>query len=286
MMVLVEKTESRRTVVGKYGTTKSVTKVYVLTGTSNEVVAKQYVKNETEASYEIEGLLGTPLYIPRSRIDLEPDWTDEDTDRGKWDVTVDYEAAEKIPTTVTGIFGFDTGGGTFHITQSKETIAKYPPASTDHGGAIGYDGERVVGVDIVVPIQQFPIRFYHDNSVVTEAFRQRLADLTGTVNDAFFKGYEKGEVLFMGASGSLREDLVWEFVYKFAVSRNKVDLTIGTKGSGHEIVGIDKEGWQHMWVEYESAIDETVHRPLKRPVAVYIEKVYDYESFFLLGIGV
>ncbi len=40
-----------------------------------------------------------------------------------------------------------------------------------------------------------------------------------------------------------------------------------------------------MWVRYEDSEDATAKALVKKPVAVYVEKVYEYGDFSGLGIG-
>lgn len=98
------------------------------------------------------------------------------------------------------------------------------------------------------------------------------------MNNAPFKGFAPGEVLFMGASGSQRGQDDWEITFRFAASPNAVGLTVG------DIVGIDKKGWEYLWVRYADAEDENTL--VKQPIAAYVEKVYEEGDLSLLGIGV
>src|SRR5690606_18604713 len=111
-----------------------------------------------------------------------------------------------------------------------------------------------------------------------------LAALTGSVNNTPFKSFAAGEVLFLGASGSTREnedgDTVWEITFSFAASPNVTGLTVG------DITGIEKRGWDYLWVRYADAVDGEAHVLVKKPVAVYVEQVYPFGNFGALGIGV
>lgn len=46
-----------------------------------------------------------------------------------------------------------------------------------------------------------------------------------------------------------------------------------------------KEGWHYLWVRYEDDEDATARTLIKKPRAVYVEQVYYYGDFSLLGIG-
>lgn len=202
-----------------------------------------------------------------------------------WKVTALYDAGERDtppedaePTTT-----FDTGGGTQHITQSLRTVGRYgPAASAALGGAIGFDGQQVTGVDITVPIYHFSETHLLPPAAVTAAYRRSLFALTGAVNDGPFRDFQAGEVLFLGASGSRRgtgpEDR-WEIAFAFAASPNRSDLTVGA------ITGIAKRGWDYLWVQYGDDVDPDAQVLIKRPIAAYVEQVYPFASFAGLGIG-
>jgi len=179
------------------------------------------------------------------------------------------------------LYSFDTGGGTQHLTQSLKTVAKYPSDAPDYNGAIGYDGENVNGIDVTMAVMNFSETHYVKPSRVTTKYKRNISDLTGSVNSGQFKGYPEGEVLFLGASGSRRgddRDNFWEILFKFAVSANRQNLKVGS------LTVSEKKGWDYLWVRYADDLEdgETL---VKKPIAAYVEKVYERKDFGLLGIG-
>ncbi|AQT67954.1 hypothetical protein STSP2_01106 [Anaerohalosphaera lusitana] len=174
---------------------------------------------------------------------------------------------------------FDTTGGTQHITQSLSTISAYAKSGSTaplYGGAIGVTKSDVTGVDITVPVFNFSERhFILDANANALTYR----NLTGCVNNLPFRGFAVGEVLFLGATGSIGQDGLWEVNFKFAASQNKSNITVGS------ITGIVKGGWDYMWVRYEDTEDMSAGAIVKRPTAVYVERVYPLADFSLLGIG-
>jgi len=205
---------------------------------------------------------------------------DTAADDGLWDCRVRYVAPEeKEPEVGESSFSFDTGGGTQHITQSITTVNKYaPPGKTapNFGGAVGVTHDNVEGVDITVPVYNFSETHYIANENVNKG---AYFALTGKTNNASWKGFAAGECLFLGASGSKRGSDDWEITFRFAASPNKTGLTVG------DITDIAKKGWEYMWVRYADAEDAAAKAIVKKPVAVYIEKVYDEGDFSGLGIG-
>jgi hypothetical protein len=244
-----------------------------------------YIVRQAEDEDEVKAaaLAATPWYyagLPRRSIELA-ERINEDT----WRVTVRYEKPDnndqqQQQNAPEPVVSFDTGGGTQHITQSLDTRSKYGPAATDElGGAIGYDGENVGGVDITVPVYNFTETHYLPDAVVSMAYRGILFRATGTVNLDPFRGFAPGEVLFLGASGSKRGEEDWEITFKFAALPNRMDIMVGDIGP------ITKLGWDYMWVQYAPDVDEDKKQLIKKPVAVYIEQVYEESIFLLMGIG-
>ena len=176
---------------------------------------------------------------------------------------------------------FDTTGGTQHITQAAGERA-YGTGVPAMGGAIGVDEDTVQGVDIVVPALQWSESYEVPSGYVSNGYMRILADLTGSVNTGSFRGFQAGEVLFMGASGSQewhsdRGDGPWSLSYKFVASPNATGLAVGT------ITGIEKKGHEYLWVRYESSVDNNTL--FKKPRHVYVNKVYRDGNFDLLGIS-
>ena len=133
-------------------------------------------------------------------------------------------------------FAFDTGGGTQHITQSRETVGKYaPPGKTapDFKGAIGVTADSIEGVDVPVPVYQFSETHFKPDQEITDSYKRTVYVLTGCVNSQTFKGFEPGECLFLGVLGTRRGVGPWELNYRFAASPNVTDLKVG------DIVGIE-----------------------------------------------
>jgi len=259
------------------GANLSVTFSYQVRGTASDVDAKNAMLGEAPSSYQ---------YLTRQASQIEPVVMDANNPDGCiWNGTVRYARSSQDsepPATGDSAFSFDTGGGSQHVTQSIATVNKYAPAgktAPDFKGAVGVTHDSVEGVDITVPVYNFSETHYLADAAVTGSYKSTLRSLTGRVNNASFKGFAAGEVLFLGASGSKRGEEDWEISFRFAASENRSGLTVG------DISGIDKKGWEYMWVRYADAEDATAKAIVKKPVAVYIEKVYEEGDFAGLGIG-
>jgi hypothetical protein len=263
MPVIIERYDSREITVGIEN--PSVDLLYMVAGTEDDGAVRATVEATIPAIYA--GLVFQSYHIAHQG-------------GGVWEVSVRYGKKEPKETGQS-TYSFDTGGGTTHITQSLETVASYAPPvedPPDFKGAIGVSIDSVEGIDVTIPVFNFKETHYIPAALVTPAYKVALFQLTGKVNAAPFKGFAPGEVLFLGASGSQRGTEDWEITFSFAASPNVTDLRVG------DITGIDKKGWEYLWVRYAEAEDADVL--VKQPAAVYVERVYEYSDFALLGIGV
>jgi hypothetical protein len=230
----------------------------------------------TEDDSAVEALLLAT--VPASYAGLEIESISAETEGGGlWRCTAKYQRFVNADE-----YTFDTGGGTTKITQSINTINRYPrPGFTapDYLGAIGVTDDGVEGVDIHSPQFEFSETHKLSDTFVLAGYKTLVFGLTGTVNNASFKGLAAGECLFLGASGSKRGDEMWQVTYRFAGSQNATGLTIG------DITGIAKKGWEYLWVSYDDYKDPGSISFVKRPKCVSIEQVYRYTDFSTLGIG-
>jgi hypothetical protein len=256
-------------------------------GVDNPTVSLKYTVAGTEDDAAIRALVQAT--IPSTYLGLAfQDYRIQHLGGGIWEAVARYGKKEpKEPGQSS--YSFDTGGGTQKITQSLMTMRAYArleanssglymPIPPNFQGAIGVNNESVEGCDITVPVFHFSETHYFAANAITQAYKFNLFYLTGTVNNAPFKGFAAGEVLFLGASGQQRGVEDWEIAFKFAASPNANNLTVGS------ITGIVKLGWEYMWVRYADAVDQNVL--VKQPRFVYVEQVYRYADFSLLGIGV
>lgn len=176
-------------------------------------------------------------------------------------------------------FSFDTSGGTKHLTHSLDTVKKSSGAPQTNQ-AIGFDGTNVQGVDVTMPVYNFSETHFFKKSKVSTSFKKKIMELTGKVNNSSFKGFSKGQVLFLGASGSRNgesSDDLWQITFKFAVSPNQSGIKVGNISVG------SKQGWQYLWVRYGK--DSDGKNITAKPIGAYVQQVYEYGNLKGLGIG-
>ena len=247
-----------------------VSLIYLVEGTDNDVTAYDAAVTALASTYTFDGS-GNSLYL--SAVDLSRIGENE------WTLNAKY-TNRKGQAPPDSTYDFDTGGGTTHITNSIATVKSYAASGTapDFGKLIGVTKDSVAGVDVTIPNYRFTESHQFDTSTITAAYKTTLFSLTGCVNNATFKGFDAGSVLFLGASGNQKGEEDWQITYQFACSPNATGLSVGS------ITGIAKRGWDYLWVMYDDAEDTTAKRIVKSPVAAYVEQVYTYADFSGLGI--
>jgi len=280
-LVWVEDGDSRAATIVRRGkkATSTMTKSYKLFGTANDVEVHAAVNQQISTvgyGWQYPGVADAQLWAESYSIAFLGD--------NAWQVTINYEKTGAEPATPDPLKrarSFDTTGGTQHKTQA-EAERKYGTDAPDQQKAIAVDGNGVNGVDIVVPALQWQESYDVPNAYINATYVRGLAGLTGTTNNAAFRGFEAGEVLFLGCSGSQEWDNEkgsgpWSLSYRFIASKNVTGQTIGS------ISGIEKKGHEYLWVRYEDSVSGS--NLLKTPKAVYVNRVYKEADFSALGIG-
>lgn len=252
----------------RYVPGKSAELHYTLRGAANEAAARDELTAVCPATFE--GLIRKERQIEAVHVDSS------NPDSNIWKATVVYGPTDPSDYTTT----FDTTGGSQHITQSPYTVSKTPANAPNMKGAIGFDGQRVNGVDIVISGYTWSETHFKSTSYVTNTYRKNLANLTGKVNDAAFRGFDAGEVQYRGANGQLvivEGVKQWQITYQFAASPNRTNMAVG------DLTVASKLGWDYLWVLYGDAVD--AQTLIQQPIAAYVERPYEFASFSALGIG-
>lgn len=215
---------------------------------------------------------GTNPPLLRTSLSIEPLASDT------WHATVNYESV--VSPENSWSFSGQTSGGSTKITQGLAFQSYAPSGGTapNFAGAINVTPNGVDGVDIVIPALEFSITKNQPNGVVTMGYVATLVNLTGTTNNAPFNGFAAGELLFMGADFAQSSGGECSVTYKFVASPNQTGLTVGT------ITGINKKGHEYMWVHYEASEDSSSLTLTRKPIAVYVHRVYRESNFASLSI--
>jgi len=208
----------------------------------------------------------------------------EELGGGVWAGEVQYGERERgEPNTVEWSFEIG-GGGSVHVDHSLQTVGKYAKAGTppDFKGLIHVrndgNGLAVDGMDIDVTSFAWSETHHIPYAILTPAYISTLYLIRGKVNEHPWRIFDKGEVRLKSISGSARGQWTVPLTFNFEASHNITGLKVG------DITGIAKRGWEYLWVFAEEVEDQTAHVKVKQPQAVYVEQIYEYADFRLLGL--
>lgn len=199
---------------------------------------------------------------------------------GRWEGFAKYKSAETGGSVGAVLFSFNTSGGTKHYTQSKGTkgygITPESVPENLYGTIGGLSDGTPAGVEVVFPQFEFQLTVYRSADATGDAYVAEVAYLTGKVNSKPFRGFQAGEVLFLGAQGAKRSGGDWEISLKFAASPNRTNVKFGTDSTGttYLILVPTIGGWEYPDVHY-TKWDSPQHVTIDKPSAVYIHKIYD-----------
>ena len=301
----VEDSTSRSATIYRLGRKDSSTRsrVWNVIGTSDEDVLHADINTKITSLYAYWTYPGQPLVRLRAE-QYSVSYQGDDS----WLVTVNYEKIGADDPTQVGplkrVRSFDTTGGTQTVTQSRGGAAGesvWGPAGQLQGqnkpsmyGAINVDDRGVNGVDIVVPQLTWTESYDVPSSYVTSAYIRAVHLLTGTVNFAAFRGFLKNEVLFLGMTGqqewdAQRGDGPFSLSYRFSATPNRGNEAFGASLPPEaigDIAAYNKYGHDFLWVKYASQDDQNNNIVIRKPLFVYINKVYPDGDFSKLGIGV
>jgi hypothetical protein len=291
-IVWVEDNESRTATIVRPGrkATSTYVKSWKLFGSMDDVV----VHNDIVTQLNVKALYWN---YPPGGGQLQADsYTLEYLGGDAWHLTVNYskEGAEDEEQTgpIRRSRSFDTSGGQEHITQAiAGKVSTFGGDSNvpDGDKVIGFDGQNVNGVDIIVPQLTWQENYEVPASYVKAAYIKTVSQLTGTTNNAEFRGFKAGEVLFLGCSGSQewdkdKGDGPWALSYKFTVSPNAGPGETLPAVQVGGISGIIKKGHEYLNTYYEDDIRDS--KIWKVPKIAWVHQVYRESNFADLGIGV
>lgn len=185
-------------------------------------------------------------------------------------------AAKEEP--LTGEIEWDVAAETENVIRAEFGQTHYP-SGEDVGDLIGVDGENVTGVDKRVPKSQYVEDHDVNELALTAVYWRRIMDYSGTINNAHWKIWAKGEVLFLGARIVRRGKGQNRARFSFLVSPNATIQIQTTSG----VQNVEKRGWEYLWFE---RLKTTSGGRIKMEVkAVHVASIYDANNFLNLGIG-
>ncbi|MGD9126795.1 MAG: hypothetical protein PVH19_05390 [Planctomycetia bacterium] len=208
--------------------------------------------------------------------DHQYDSVNDETHRIEIQYSVNGSASENRST-----WRYATNGGTTRIKQALLNVGNYAPdgqTPPNFYGAIGVTPNGIEGVDVVSPNCSYSESHYKILGVFTAAYANTLALMTGTVNNAPFRAWAAGEVLFAGATMQSQDRNGVTIEYDFLLSPNATNITNGN------ITVPAKYGWDYLWYTYYTGFDDTTGCLVEMPRSAHLDRVYPFTDFGALLI--
>lgn len=246
-------------------------RVWIVRGTADSQEAYDAVKAASPTTW---------LDFARGTIRIEPLGPDI------WRATVEYRPAPRIHwqgepgdggagNELLDEWSFSISTATAHreLAINTQRYGNY----TDYGHQIAVDENgKPHGVDYFVPTMRFSERHRVNATLVTEAWVKARADQIATTNNAAFRGFPAGEVLFLGLQGNRTTLDEWELEWEFAREPN-VTLHVTIDGID---VDVPKKGWEYVWFEYRPDVASGVRKLVLK--AAHVNQIYESSNFALL----
>ena len=215
------------------------------------------------------------------------DFAHPDSERTKPDKTPE-DAAEASFTTVGGTLSIRNSLATQEGLTGDGSIAEDSPLNNKQ--VLNYDFEKKTSQPVDIVHGQLG---WTETKVFADplpcSFIEMLRDFTATTNNADWKCFKRGEVLFRGVTGARRGTGDWELVFNFMVRKNLVDATYPDPIPGDlaKVITYDKLGHEYLWIylyDWTDPQSQGATAAIKRP-ALYVEQVYNESDFTQLGLG-
>ena len=177
---------------------------------------------------------------------------------------------------------FDCSGGTKHVNHAIAQRRVY--GVIDAGSAIGWngvsgDGMEVSGCDIATGQLRETYEKIMRMGDITTSKKRTWNSLVGKVNKQSFKGWNPGEVMFLGCSfsGVDNNRTKVKVQFSFSIQENERNAVIDGINCGY------KKGFDYIWV-ISSTENNANGQPSAKVKAIYIAQVCGVGDFTKLGI--
>lgn len=202
-------------------------------------------------------------------------------------------------------FSFDGGGTTAIRTRSLATVGAYghkvfrPPVlatTQDHAGLIDNDvftGETK-GIEVPIPSLNINLTMQLPHSSINPTWINKVSDLVGCVNDRRVGAWNKGELLLLQPQGSQSSAGDVSVTYNFSLSRKRTiaarevygaNVIAGPPHAARVIPEIEVPPHHAVWYDMTAPmLVSATNKKQRFPVVAYVEQVYPYADFRILGI--
>ena len=214
-----------------------------------------------------------------------------------WKIEVNYGSESKSSSGDSGseddeaTMNFDCSAGTKHMTQAIEQTCVYAGSgeskdSSDEASAvpIGWNGKdgsesEAAGVDVSIgELRETYTKTMSKSKVTGTSWKRKVAELVGKVNSGSFKGWNAGEVMFLGCSYSApsKGSKKVSVSFHFAIRLNESKATVAGQNVG------SVKGFEYLWALTDDEVKDGERK--RRVRKIYKAVVCGTDSFGGLGI--
>jgi hypothetical protein len=284
-VVSTELLESRDTVLS--GNTYEYTQIYHVVGTSDPPAAAAVFEGLVQPlivnfrKLYKKSIKARLISLPNETCEVETVWTTNNR----------YATVEHNGSADTEFVTMSMTGQTTHITH-VEAAADQTHYYEDLGTGIGKNGDDTLnGVDVMEPTESLEIRINKKPSTINAAYRSALRAVYMHTNNATWKGYGAGSLLFTGVQYANTTDVLMSVTFNF-LARPSATLTptlIGDLGGSPNPPTITKKGWQYYWIrtglQFDFSPGAGINDPKNGIKSAHVADVYPsatYASAFAL----
>ena len=263
----------------------SATVYYIVDGTQDDADACTQAYNT--APEEFAG-------IPKKSVAISERLTDT-----AWKIEVHY-GTEQVSSGGSGDGGdendeatmnFDCSAGTKHMTQAIRQTCVFAGSGETKDSAsvaaavpIGWNGKdgsesEAAGVDVTIgELRETYTKTMTKSKVTGTSWKRKVAELVGKVNSGGFKGWNAGEVMFLGCSYSAptKGSKKVSVSFHFAVRLNESNATVAGEKIGN------KKGFEYLWALTDDEVKDGAR--VRKVRKIYKSEVCESYSFSGLGI--
>lgn len=198
-----------------------------------------------------------------------------------WMCSVPYNKASYDAGLPPASFSFRIGGRSQKIYEAPviSTTAASGMTAKNFRGGINVDQKgKVDGTDIPARGFTFEMEHWITTGALTNSYLSTLVSTCTRYNNASFRGFAAGEVLYLGCTGTQDAGGKYRLYHQFEASPN---ITSGSVANG-QITGVNKKGWEYLWVSWAPTVES--NQSTLKPIAAYVHGWTTSADFSLLGI--
>lgn len=192
-------------------------------------------------------------------------------------------AGSESPTVTTWEFDYSIDTQRVYRAISQQKFGSNAPDHKKFINVVNDNGRMIVeGADSYAIRRTYRLRKSFPYTAFTTSYIDAIEGCVGKLNNATYKGVPAGELLFLGARGSIASTGESELSFEFQRSRPP---TLPIEIGGITIpTGTTISGWDIVWQQSRAQVDASVNDLEAGAVGVYVAKHLESANFGVLNL--